>query len=195
MPGATVSRVVQIGEIFQINAEVFYNAAAGAGTVLTRSLWGLPLMLNGDTQFAANSKPLIIPVDISGENVNKNGILLYRGVSSNAHTKVQLEMYNEALFGIAIPNGLRAGNTAHWDMDDHARGDNYSIWTSWTSDPNVERDFATNYGTSSGVVLSKRFKVGVNAIPNVSPTGNSMQEREWLIFGPVIRAGVQHIKP
>ncbi|REC69072.1 hypothetical protein, partial [Chryseobacterium rhizosphaerae] len=66
-----------------------------------------------------------------------------------------------------------------------------SIWTSWTSDPNVARDFATNYGTSSGVVLSKRFKVGVNAIPNVSPTGNSMQEREWLIFGPVIRAGVQ----
>ncbi|MCQ9638180.1 hypothetical protein MP478_02175 [Chryseobacterium sp. WG14] len=195
LPGATVSRAEQIREILQINAEVFYNAAAaGAGTVLTRSLWGLPLMLKGDTQFAANSKLLTIPVDISGENVNKNGILLYRSVSSNAYTEVQLE-YNEALFGIAIPNGLRAGNTAHWDMDDHARGDNYSIWTSWTSDPNVARDFATNYGTSSGVVLSKRFKIGVNAIPNVSPTGNSMQEREWLIFGPVIRAGVQHIKP
>ncbi|WP_223609549.1 hypothetical protein [Chryseobacterium sp. OSA05B] len=136
-----------------------------------------------------------MPVDISGEDVNRNGILLYRGVSSNAHSKTQQIMYNEALFGIAIPNGLRVGNMAHWNMDDHAMGDNYSVWTSWTTDSRTARDFATNYGTAPGVIMSKRFKVGVNAIPNISATGKQMQEAEWLIFGPVIRANVQHVKP
>lgn len=50
-------------------------------------------------------------------------------------------------------------------------------------------------GKSEGVILSKRFKIGVNAIPNVSETGMKMQENEWLIFGPVIRANVEYIKP
>lgn len=50
-------------------------------------------------------------------------------------------------------------------------------------------------GTAPGVILSKRFKIGVNAIPNVSDTANNMQENEWLIFGPVIRANVQYVKP
>lgn len=74
-------------------------------------------------------------------------------------------------------------------------GDNYSVFTSWTSDSTVAIDFATSYGTASGVILSKRFKVGVNAIPNISINAQKMQEGEWLIFGPVIRANVQHIKP
>ncbi|KMQ62942.1 hypothetical protein ACM39_17700, partial [Chryseobacterium sp. FH2] len=165
---------------------------------LRAGLWSLPLMLNGDSAHApAYNIPLTTSVDVpvTTTDVNKNGILLYRGISADIHTETQLSMYNEALFGIAIPNGLRPGNKAHWNMDDHARGDNYSVWTSWTSDPNVARDFATNYGTAPGVVLSKRFKVGVNAIPNISPTGMSMQEKEWLIFGPVTRANVQHVKP
>ncbi len=104
-------------------------------------------------------------------------------------------MYNEALFGIAIPNGLRPGNIAHWNMDDHAMSNNYSVFTSWTTDINTARDFATAMGTAPGVILSKRFKIGVNAIPNVSDTANNMQENEWLIFGPVIRANVQYVKP
>jgi integrase len=140
-----------------------------------------------------------IDVPISGEisrgDRNRNGILLYRGVSSFAHTETQAMMYNEALFGIAIPNGLRPGEIAHWNMNDHAMGDNYSVFTSWTSNLNEARNFATKYGTEPGVILSKRFKIGVNAIPNVSKNGRSMQEGEWLIFGPVMRANVQHVKP
>ena len=196
--GAEVSRVVQVGEAISITAESFY---ASAGILATRSLWGLPLMLNGDSGFTANSKPITGAIDIpisaeisKGDN-NRNGILLYRGVSSFSHTETQAIMYNEALFGIAIPNGLRPGETAHWNMDDHAGGDNYSAFTSWTSDPTVARDFATSYGTAPGVILSKRFKVGVNAIPNISTNAQKMQEREWLILGPVIRANVQHVKP
>ena len=50
-------------------------------------------------------------------------------------------------------------------------------------------------GTAPGVILSKRFKIGVNTIPNVSSNGRRMQENEWLIFGPVIRAHVQRVKP
>ncbi len=57
------------------------------------------------------------------------------------------------------------------------------------------RNFATAMGSAPGVILSKRFKIGVNAIPNVSSNGMRMQENEWLIFGPVIRANVQHIRP
>ncbi|WP_110011501.1 hypothetical protein [Chryseobacterium sp. AG844] len=139
-------------------------------------------------------------LDLSGEiskgDNNRNGILLYRGVSSFAHTKTQTMMYNEALFGIAIPNGFRSGETAHWNMDDHAGSDNYSVFTSWTTNKETARYFAKGVsGKSEGVILSKRFKIGVNAIPNVSETGKRMQENEWLIFGPVIRANVEHIKP
>jgi hypothetical protein len=165
-------------------------------------LWGLPLMLNGDSGFSANSKPITGATDISGEiskgDNNRNGILLYRGVSSSSHSEVQATMYNEALFGIAIPNGLRPENIyrAHWDMDDHAMSDNISVWTSWTTNKETARYFARGVsGKSEGVILSKRFKIGVNAIPNVSETGKRMQENEWLIFGPVIRANVEHIKP
>lgn len=160
-------------------------------------------MLNGDSDFSANSKPITESIDIplSGEisigDNNRNGILLYRGVSSSSHSEEQAMMYNEALFGIAIPNGLRPGNIhkAHWDMDDHAMSDNISVWTSWTTNKETARYFAHGVGgKSDGVILSKRFKIGVNAIPNVSETGMKMQENEWLIFGPVIRANVEHVK-
>ncbi|WP_262901744.1 RHS repeat-associated core domain-containing protein [Chryseobacterium sp. OSA05B] len=46
LAGAEVSRVVQIGKIININANAFYSVT---GAALTRSLWALPLMLNGDS--------------------------------------------------------------------------------------------------------------------------------------------------
>lgn len=192
--GAEVSRVVEIGEPTRI-AEFFSaieatSVAVGAatlGAVLT------PVMMK-DPAYEW-TRDLDLSGEISKGDNNRNGILLYRGVSSFAHTKTQSMMYNEALFGIAIPNGLRPGETAHWDMDDHAGSDNYSVFTSWTTSKSTARDFATAMGTAPGVILSKRFKIGVNAIPNVSETGKRMQENEWLIFGPVIRANVEHIKP
>lgn len=103
-------------------------------------------------------------------------------------------MYAEAMMGTAIPNGLRPGQVAHSNMGDHAMGDNYSIWTSWTKDPSVARNFATNYGVIPGVILSQKFKLG-QAIPNISETAKLMQEGEWLVTGPVMGAQVQHIKP
>ncbi|SHM73410.1 hypothetical protein [Chryseobacterium polytrichastri] len=81
------------------------------------------------------------------------------------------------------------------DQYDYAIGDNYSVFTSWTTSKSTAQDFATAMGKAPGVILSKRFKIGVNAIPNVSPTAKRMQENEWLIFGPVIRANVQYVKP
>lgn len=176
---------------------------AVAGTALTGALTLggilIPTMI-GEPQFDwtrqfDGSLDIPISVDISRGDNNRNGIMLYRGVSSFAHTETQAIMYNEALFGIAIPNGLRLGETAHWDMDDHAMGDNYSVFTSWTTSKGTAEYFATAMGKAPGVVLSKRFKIGVNAIPNVSATGKQMQENEWLIFGPVIRANVQHVRP
>lgn len=44
-----VSRIVQIGEIIEINAQAFYSAV---GTLASRSLWALPLILNGDSSHA-----------------------------------------------------------------------------------------------------------------------------------------------
>ena len=176
-----------------IGTGLFSTAGLTAGAIFVPTMIGEPAF-DWTRQFDAT-----IDVPISGEisrvNNNRNGIMLYRGVSSFTHTQTQAIMYNEALFGIAIPNGLRPGETAHWDMDAHAMGDNYSVFTSWTSNPKQAFNFATNYGTESGVILSKRFKIGVNAIPNVSINGRLMQEGEWLIFGPVIRANVQHVKP
>jgi len=202
LAGATVSRVttgiVQIGEVTNIGG-ASYLKGLGTGVISTGAMTLgailYPTMIAEPEFDWTRNFDKTIDVPIITTDVNKNGILLYRGVSSNAHTKTQAIMYNEALFGIAIPNGLRPGETAHWDMDAHAMGDNYSVFTSWTLDSTVARDFATSYGTASGVILSKRFKVGVNAIPNISINAQKMQEGEWLIFGPVIRANVQHIKP
>jgi RHS repeat-associated protein len=130
-----VSRIVQIGEIIEINAQAFYSAV---GTLATRSLWGLPLMLNGDTQFAANSKGVDIPAtDVDSKP--KGNITLYRGVSLNGGIA-----YEEALLGIATPNGFRLSFTGafHSNMGLHAGGDNNSIWTSWTPMKDVATKFA-----------------------------------------------------
>ncbi|WP_172276984.1 DUF6443 domain-containing protein [Chryseobacterium sp. LAM-KRS1] len=177
-----------------VGTGLFSTAGLTVGAIFVPTMIGEP-EFNWTKQFDAT-----IDVSISGEisrgDTNRNGILLYRGVSSAGSTEIQRQAYNEALFGIAIPNGLRNGETAHWDMDDHAIGDNYSVFTSWTTDIGTARHFAKGpLGNASGVILSKRFKIGVNAIPNVLREGRKMQENEWLIFGPVIRANVQYVKP
>jgi hypothetical protein len=70
-----------------------------------------------------------------------------------------------------------------------------SVWTSWTADINTALDFAKGpLGNTPGVILSKRFKIGVNAIPNVFYRNENTRKRV-VNFGPVIRANVQYIKP
>jgi len=84
-------------------------------------------------------------------------------------------MYSQGLMGVAVPNGLRIVSTLkgrHRSQDLHAEGDNYSIWTSWTTDPVVAKNFSRGAG---GIILSKYFQAG-QAIPNLSITaqGNSI---------------------
>jgi RHS repeat-associated protein len=190
--GAQVSRlgrIVQIGEIIEVNAQVFYGAA---GTLATRSLWGLPLMLNGDTQFAANSKGIDIPITTTDNNPERT-ITLFRGVSS----KAKGSMYFEAMQGIAIPNGFRQIATTwgpHSDMELHAGGDNLSIWTSWSTSEEVARDFATGNAFYEngipGIIMSKTFRVG-EAVPN--PFTHA--EAEWLVPGVTYGAKVKYVLP
>lgn len=135
------------------------------------------------------------PISITDDEVDDPGqyITLYRGVSMYGKDGPK-EQYFEALNGIAIPNGIRNGN-AHSDMDDHSMGDNESIWTSWSRDPNVARHFAKGpLGNSSGVVLTKRFKLGTEAILNTSKAAKLMQEEEWLVPGIVTNADPTIVK-
>ena len=201
-PGAVISRtrgVVEIGEPIRI-AEFFSTVSAASVAVGAATLGAVltPTMMKDPEYNWTRDLDISLSGEISRGDNNRNGILLYRGISSSSHSETQAAMYNEALFGVAIPNGLRPGNIfrAHWDMDDYAMNDNISVWTSWTTNKQTARYFALGVGgKSDGVILSKRFKIGVNAIPNVSETGLKMQENEWLIFGPVIRANVEHVKP
>lgn len=122
--------------------------------------------------------------DVEDEN---QYITLYRGVSSYGKNGPKPQ-YFEALDGIAIPNGIRNG-IAHSNMDDHAMGDNESIWTSWSINIGTAMNFAKGpLGNSSGVILTKRFKIGTEAVPNTSGTTKMMQEGEWLVPGIITSA-------
>lgn len=176
-----------------VEAALTWEQVMTAVGSLRGSVWGLPLMLNGDSQFSANSKPYTptadVPITTTGE---PQTITLYRGISS----KAKGSMYFEAMQGIAIPNGFRQVDLwgPHSDMELHAGGDNYSIWTSWSSSKSVARDFATGnafyINGINGIILSKTFRVG-HAVPNPFSLG----EAEWLVPGVTYGAKVQFVSP
>jgi len=160
-------------------------------------VWGLPLMLNGDSSFSANSKPINGAIDIpatttTDESEPEQRITLYRGVSSNAGIA-----YDEALLGMATPNGFRLSfkGIPHSNMGSHAAGDNNSIWTSWTPMKDVATRFALGRSKSGGVLLTKTFTIG-QAIPNTSFMAKEYyaDEYEYLVPGIVIGAQVTPIK-
>jgi len=193
--GATVSRAVQVGDVIPMGEAILtWEEVMATAGVLGRGLWGLPLILNGDSSFHANSKPLAMPVDIPVTTTGEPEptITLYRGVSS----KAKGSMYFEAMQGIAIPNGFRQVSTMwgpHSDMGAHAMGDNYSIWTSWSSDREMAKNFATGVAFGKavpGIIMSKTFRVG-QAVPNPF----SMGESEWLVPGVTFGARVQYVLP
>lgn len=185
-----------MGEVIPISEAVFtWEEVMAAVGSLRGGVWGLPLMLTGDSGFAPNSKPLTIPADIpittTGEP--ESTITLYRGVSS----KAKGSMYFEAMQGIAIPAGFRQVATtwgSHRDMEAHAGGDNLSIWTSWSSDINVARDFAIGNAFYRkgvpGIIMSKSFTVG-----HVVPNPFTLDESEWLVPGVTYGAKVQYVLP
>lgn len=120
-------------------------------------------------------------------------ITLYRGVSSEASGS----MYFYASQGIAIPRGFEQVATTwgpHRDMEAHAGGDNYSVWTSWTSDKSVAHNFATGnafyVNGIPGIIMSKQFKLS-EAAPNPFTLGES----EWLVPGVVYGSKVQYVLP
>lgn len=161
-------------------------------------VWGLPLMLNGDSGFSANSKPITGAVDIPDEAVDDGpgkNITLYRGVSSKIFHNDNSQYIN-AHFGIAIPKGYLQVNSLygpHRDMQDHAGGDNYSIWTSWSSSKEVARDFATGIAFGKavpGIIMSKTFRLG-----EATPNPFTMAEDEWLVPGVVYGAKVEYVLP
>nr|WP_228446811.1 RHS repeat-associated core domain-containing protein [Chryseobacterium sp. 3008163] len=175
-----------------VEAALTWEEVAAAAGVLGRGLWGAPLLLTGDSGFAPNSKPLTIDEPITTTSQPQT-ITLYRGISS----KAKGSMYFEAMQGIAIPNGFRqvaATWGPHSDMELHAGGDNLSIWTSWTSNINTARDFATGTAIYTngvpGIIMSKTFRTG-----QATPNPFNPAESEWLVPGITYGAKVQYVSP
>ncbi|ROI04548.1 hypothetical protein EGI16_07725 [Chryseobacterium sp. G0240] len=139
-------------------------------------VWSLPLMLNGDSGFSANSKsisggvtdvPAISTVD---ESSPEEMITLFRGVYVGHYD------YKNAIKGMAVPLG------GHSDPESHNWGDTESVFTSWTVNRNVALKFANNNG-SGGVLLQKTF-----SIHKIIPSPDKYNEQEILIRGIVIGA-------
>jgi hypothetical protein len=110
-------------------------------------------------------------------------VTLHRGVSS---TNPIEGMYEQALLGNAFPRG------GHSDPVRHSGGDTQSIFTSWTTDPDIAADKATTNGRVHGVVLTATFplnRVTRSHIPIAE------REKELLVIGPVTGASVKHIPP
>ncbi|RKD92656.1 hypothetical protein [Mangrovibacterium diazotrophicum] len=81
---------------------------------------------------------------LSGDSDDQiRGKIVYRGVATN-HPD-----YPNALLGIATPIG------GHGDPKRHNLGNTYSIFTSWTFDPNIANYYANKSG-KPGVVLVYR---------------------------------------
>jgi hypothetical protein len=136
------------------------------------------------------------------ENDVDDSITLYRGVSSAQvfSNKVKMRQYLYATQGIAMPIGMLQDPEnffkPHEDMDDHAMGDNNSIWTSWSASKETARHFAGGpENNAGGIILEKKFKIGSEAVPNISPTAQMMGEGEWLVPGVVRGAKTEKVIP
>jgi hypothetical protein len=176
VPGATIYRPgVQVGEAVFEGVLPHLSFDALLAGVTRAGLWSLPLILEGDMP------------------EKEQMITLYRGVSIEAKGA----MYFYASQGIAIPRGYEQVATTwgpHSDMEEHAGGDNLSIWTSWSSSKEKARDFAT--GTAMyekgipGIIMSKTFRAS-----EVVPNPYNTPESEWLIPGVVYGAKVEYVLP
>ncbi|MBW8522443.1 hypothetical protein K0U91_13100 [Chryseobacterium chendengshani] len=199
--GATITRIppVQVGPLISegVVAEIAASMEATVATIfstagMTAAAIFYPAMIKEPEFNWTRDLPKSIPITTTGDNPQQT-ITLYRGISS----KAKGSMYFEAMQGIAIPNGFRqvaATWGPHSDMELHAGGDNLSIWTSWTSNINTARDFAT--GTAlykngvPGIIMSKTFRTG-----QATPNPFNPAESEWLVPGITYGAKVKYVSP
>ncbi len=119
----------------------------------------------------------------------KNGVSYERAMKASKGGTISFDEYvnggsDNYFSGIDFSRfGFNSLFGPHTDMQDHAGGDNYSIWTSWSSSKEVARDFATGVAFGKavpGIIMSKNFKVGV-----ANPNPFTLGESEWLVPGVV----------
>jgi len=122
--------------------------------------------------------PFAMPADyVSDDGVtttyDPNGyITVFRGVHPD-HPD-----YANALRGVATPIGGHSNPAAH------NRGNNASVYTSWTVNPFVANHFATKQGSvSGGVVLIKKVHVS-----EITPSPDLFNQGEVLLKGKVTGA-------
>ena len=136
------------------------------------TLWGIGFST------AANSD---VPVPIGGGFAAVEEQTLFRGVASDSPA------FASAQLGIAVPQGGAASTL------EHSLGNTESNFTSWTSEYSTAVQFATNKGTTSGVVLTKTFPRGF-AIPAAPSIEEIMMESEHLVPGRVTGAAVTPVR-
>jgi YD repeat-containing protein len=166
-----------------------YGALAMPATKVNPWVLGGTLVLAGIAWLASDDEDLLDDVDMTRpiaiplppSSIPRvitppPPLVLYRGVH------VGHPDYQNALLGMAIPRG---GNAT---PEDHAGGNNNSIYTSWTMF-RVVADYHANKRGPGGVVLSKVFLPG-QYIPNFTFFPG---EGEYLVPGPVSGAAV--LKP
>jgi len=117
---------------------------------------------------------------VAEEIADYEGVTLYRGVASDSPA------YEDALEGTAEARGGSASEL------DHSLGNTDSPYTSWTSDYDVASRFATNGGTSDGVILTKTFAPG-EAFPVAPNVEQLMEESEYLVPGRVTGASTVRV--
>lgn len=131
------------------------------------------------------------------KNALDNGeyIEIHRGVNE---AMKPYSFYENAKKGIAIPKGHLPESPipgGHEDKNDHTMGDNYSIWTSWTTNYADARRFASGVALRqegyNGVVMT--IVVPVSSLKK-SELAELMQEDEVLVEGVVHGAKVEVIK-
>jgi hypothetical protein len=104
--------------------------------------------------------------------------ILWRGISKEHPS------YAKALQGKAEPRG------GHDNTQKHNGGDTKSIFTSWTRDKTLAENYATKWGTVSGVVLEKDFSTLQNQLVL---SEDMFYEDEVLVVGIVENAKVHLI--
>lgn len=141
----------------------------------TGSLWSGVTTAVATMSASALAAIALVATIVQGDSKPK--ITLFRGVNQS-----YLPQYLLALKGTAIPRGGTASPR------EHSLGNTNSIYTSWTSDPNI----AAWRAKGTGVILKMQFDFGD---PRVFPNIYSKYpgEQEILIIGPV--TGAKVLKP
>ncbi|MET3038559.1 DUF6443 domain-containing protein [Chryseobacterium sp. NRRL B-14859] len=93
LAGATISRgaVVEVGTVTFRGILSSLNFDAVVLGITRAGVWSLPLMLNGDSGFSANSKPITgaidVPITTTHDESNEGFEYFYRAMSNNEYNK------------------------------------------------------------------------------------------------------------